>query len=1324
MESKYKSIKHIGEGAFSSVILALNVETGDKVAIKKMKKRRWKDTAAQAEISALQKLHHENIIRLLDVFREDYRSFLVFECMDCDLNELVVSRNGRRLPDTVILDITYQVLNGLDFIHRNSLFHRDIKPENVLIRRHITPGGPGGNSSIVVEAKIADFGLVHDLDFSRPLTDYISTRWYRAPEVLLNCTDYSTPIDVWAVGTIISELATLRPLFPGSNQIDQLRRIFEVLGTPRISAPTPGAYTNDEDNNASDAWYEGAVHARKLGIAFVPSQRKPLHTVLPDVSSALTQLIDYLLVLNPAARPTAHDGLMLVSSMLDQHLGEPQADDARVPAGGNIRHAENEIQAVPNTAHSSAAESDEEQAAAAEQVPPPAEQPKRHSEDRAPPMAMQDSISPSFGPVPNEAHASQPEPEPEPEPEPLPSVAKPKASDESMHNLELRAEPAQVAQTRAVVQDGRISFTQPKQLAFEKTAKSPISVSSSRTSSFVSIVGAEQQVKREPAKVKIVQNLHKEPIHDPRADLSDLAVKPTAAMPAVVAGTARAMARRIVLPHMRATTPVSASVPAPQIVPRGANGSRQHSDQPDEDGYVSVEAASMGMPASMRRDNRPPRLGIKQDTRVSTLRGRSQSVATEASLGGGGQYGQSIVLSPTSTGMREQSRGSEAFSISDIPSPIRETSTAAVQSAGLRIYNETQSAIGKTSLMSMLAQEDPQGSQAAKTSGKRLQKSACETAEHIRKAPGVASPAQNAAVRTGKADKRKSELWAGDFVPLPSPANSSAPFQSMAPAKATAPAKSPALAAQALLAPAAGQGVPTNSPAATNGQQQPKSSGKQGRLLGLRSKGGLGSPLIRRALSMKKKGAQRTNEATPPLPQSPAPAQAGGGLLLTVGDISGQLDLSAETQAALDERIRDTTASKAEPDRAPSRARKDEWINNTQYLRQRLTVGKTGEVGFNTVAGMRRQSAAGEGGWLGRPVSKPEADSDYLGVQAAVTELLKSANGEDAETIRAEAQQLLSGLDSFTPVTLDANTLFQQSHLASSPGAADTGSPASMMSPADYMATFSDIRRKYSESRNAEAAAAAAVVSGGEHAGAHRFLSKVKNALIGGRHAQTSQPRGRNLSSHGHGGAVQRSSSDAASARPRDCAPPRLDFDLGTSLLTPESLHNQRLHDETTGSMSLSTSQESSQDYAKASTPVGNDSAYYLIDYIMAQDGDTQPGLSASRPAARRIVNMSTRARQTQYEYNYGSQIFECLDKDFVLLKTDLFNDIPMHAPPSAAAAAVRSDKSSAGTTSTRPRKRPADVTAATAYTAAAINSIVAHNAKARSQLSNTQLTA
>ncbi|KAJ2904662.1 hypothetical protein GGI21_004262, partial [Coemansia aciculifera] len=380
MESKYKSIKHIGEGAFSSVILALNIETGEKVAIKKMKKRRWKDTAAQAEISALQKLHHENIIRLLDVFREDYRSFLVFECMDCDLNELVVSRNGRRLPETVIMDITYQVLNGLDFIHRNDLFHRDIKPENVLIRRHVTRAAANGApqqqqqqpSAIVVEAKIADFGLVHDMDFSRPLTDYISTRWYRAPEVLLNCANYSTPIDVWAVGTIVAELATLRPLFPGTNQIDQLRRIFEVLGTPQISTAGGNGGSGgqaDEHAQADDgSWYEGAVHARKLGIAFVPSTRKPVASVMPDVSPALVQLVDYLLVLNPANRPTAREALVVVSRMLDQTLGEPTAQEADMDASPNHHYDHHQ---VPDMTDVDTETDDERRVPAAAAPPPP-----------------------------------------------------------------------------------------------------------------------------------------------------------------------------------------------------------------------------------------------------------------------------------------------------------------------------------------------------------------------------------------------------------------------------------------------------------------------------------------------------------------------------------------------------------------------------------------------------------------------------------------------------------------------------------------------------------------------------------------------------------------------------------------------------------------------------------------------------------------------------------------------------------------------------------------------------------------------------------------
>ncbi|KAJ1807127.1 hypothetical protein LPJ75_004881, partial [Coemansia sp. RSA 2598] len=575
MESRYKSIKHIGEGAFSSVILALNIETGEKVAIKKMKKRRWKDTAAQAEISALQKLHHENIIRLLDVFREDYRSFLVFECMDCDLNELVVSRNGRRLPDTVVLDITYQVLNGLDFIHRNDLFHRDIKPENVLIRRHVTSSGPGGGSAIVVEAKIADFGLVHDMDFSRPLTDYISTRWYRAPEVLLNCANYSTPIDVWAVGTIVAELSTLRPLFPGNNQIDQLRRIFDVLGTPRISAPVAGSEEDSCDSNGS--WYEGAVHTRKLGIAFVPSTRKPLDSVIPDTSSAIIQLVDYILVLNPNDRPTAKDALRLVSRMLDHALGEPQPQEeetsvsasagananANASAALSANACADDVQMVPATraSLSQASRMSDKQAVVPMEPkgPKDIEEPKvsmatKESKDPKPPLMVRPNIpippamnrngtSPTFGPVNMQSPSLQ---SPATTPLAIASAASaivPLASssctkvaaasdddddddviDRTLNDHTFAPSVAKQRMGVASIQDGRISFTprdkfDQQLISGQIKAHSPLreSVEPAREGSAGSAATSRPSVE-----INIIRGMHREPARDPRGDLSAL----------------------------------------------------------------------------------------------------------------------------------------------------------------------------------------------------------------------------------------------------------------------------------------------------------------------------------------------------------------------------------------------------------------------------------------------------------------------------------------------------------------------------------------------------------------------------------------------------------------------------------------------------------------------------------------------------------------------------------------------------------------------------------------------------------------------------------
>jgi meiosis induction protein kinase IME2/SME1 len=146
------------------------------------------------------------------------------------------------------LNFRYQVVSALQHIHAHGFFHRDIKPENVLLsiqapnksnsssqQRLVytppqTPPSKLTPSSYIV--KLADFGLAREIRSRPPYTSYVSTRWYRAPEVLLRAEEYSAPVDIWAMGAMAIEVATLRPIFPGTNEIDQLWRVCEVMGTP------------------------------------------------------------------------------------------------------------------------------------------------------------------------------------------------------------------------------------------------------------------------------------------------------------------------------------------------------------------------------------------------------------------------------------------------------------------------------------------------------------------------------------------------------------------------------------------------------------------------------------------------------------------------------------------------------------------------------------------------------------------------------------------------------------------------------------------------------------------------------------------------------------------------------------------------------------------------------------------------------------------------------------------------------------------------------------------------------------------------------------
>lgn len=130
-----------------------------------------------------------------------------------------------------LLYLSFQIFAGLSHMHQSGLFHRDMKPENILIRRTTEKRGPNHQRPALL-IKIADFGLAREIKSRPPYTEYVSTRWYRAPEVLLRSTSYSSPVDIWAVGTILAELVTLRPLFPGQSEVDQVFRICEILGCP------------------------------------------------------------------------------------------------------------------------------------------------------------------------------------------------------------------------------------------------------------------------------------------------------------------------------------------------------------------------------------------------------------------------------------------------------------------------------------------------------------------------------------------------------------------------------------------------------------------------------------------------------------------------------------------------------------------------------------------------------------------------------------------------------------------------------------------------------------------------------------------------------------------------------------------------------------------------------------------------------------------------------------------------------------------------------------------------------------------------------------
>ncbi|THV04959.1 Pkinase-domain-containing protein [Dendrothele bispora CBS 962.96] len=292
------------------------------VAVKRMKKKwegGWDECQKLKELESLRAIpFHPNIIPLYDFFLmpSTKELYFVFESMEGNLYHLIKARKGRPLAGGLVSSIFFQIVSGLDHIHANGYFHRDMKPENVLVTTTglfdyttlspVAPPNAPSEKDVVAIIKLADFGLARETKSKPPYTEYVSTRWYRAPEVLLLSRDYSNPVDMWALGTIMAELVNLRPLFPGSDQVDQVNRICEILGNP----------SNEYGLDCSHApigggpWPRGIRMAQDVGFEFRRMPPRDIHTLFDrSVPLSLIHCIRDLLKYDPDARLTSRQCL-------------------------------------------------------------------------------------------------------------------------------------------------------------------------------------------------------------------------------------------------------------------------------------------------------------------------------------------------------------------------------------------------------------------------------------------------------------------------------------------------------------------------------------------------------------------------------------------------------------------------------------------------------------------------------------------------------------------------------------------------------------------------------------------------------------------------------------------------------------------------------------------------------------------------------------------------------------------------------------------------------------------------------------------------------
>ncbi|XP_019399011.1 PREDICTED: mitogen-activated protein kinase 12 isoform X1 [Crocodylus porosus] len=296
VRERYRDLQPVGAGAYGAVCSAIDGRNGTKVAIKKLYRPFQSELFAKRayrELRLLKHMKHENVIGILDVFTPDVTLekfndfYLVMPFMGTDLSKIM---KHEKLTEDRIQFLVYQMLKGLkvasylivkgdEYIHSSGIIHRDLKPGNLAVNEDC-------------ELKILDFGLARHTDSE--MTGYVVTRWYRAPEVILNWMHYTQTVDIWSVGCIMAEMITGRPLFKGNDHLDQLTEIMKITGTP----------TQDfvQKLQSQDA---------KNYIKSLPKvQKKDFASILKYTNPLAVNLLEKMLVLDAEKRITAAEALI------------------------------------------------------------------------------------------------------------------------------------------------------------------------------------------------------------------------------------------------------------------------------------------------------------------------------------------------------------------------------------------------------------------------------------------------------------------------------------------------------------------------------------------------------------------------------------------------------------------------------------------------------------------------------------------------------------------------------------------------------------------------------------------------------------------------------------------------------------------------------------------------------------------------------------------------------------------------------------------------------------------------------------------------------